>query len=160
MAAIYAACTAIGLLPGAMGYFFRPGPWYFHQLRKPSFNPPPWVFGPVWTTLYVTSGIALARVVIKRQESPIGSIAQRNCDKALQLFAAQWALNALWSPLFFGMENPQLALVDVILMVVALQQTRSEFLKIDSTAGNMLTPYLMWVSFATLLNASICYLNN
>ncbi len=137
--------SASGLLAGS-----ATTEWY-NSLVKPAFQPPPWVFGPAWTLLYTLMGIALARVW-NAADSPARS-------QALVIFAVQFLLNLLWSPVFFAMENPKAALVVIILMWGTILATIRAFGKIDKTAAYLLVPYLLWVSFASLLNASIVYLN-
>jgi tryptophan-rich sensory protein len=140
-------------LAGLLGLPFTdtdPGSWY-DTLDKPSFNPPGAVFAPVWTTLYLVMGVA-AWLVWRHPDS-----ARRRI--ALQLFAAQLALNALWSPLFFGAERPGWALAEIVVLLVAVATTLVLFLRVDRVAGLLLVPYLAWVAFATVLNASIAAMN-
>jgi translocator protein len=118
---------------------------WFPTLIKPSFNPPSWLFGPVWTTLYIMMAVA-AWLVWLRQGS-------------LVLFYVQLALNFAWSLLFFGLHSPALALVDIVAMWVLILLTLLAFWKTDRRAGWLLVPYLAWVSFASVLNASIWWLN-
>jgi translocator protein len=124
--------------------------WYANLL-KPSWNPPPWIFGPVWTTLYVM--MAVAAWLVWRQG---GWQAQ---GRPLRLFLVQWLLNALWTPLFFGMHRIGLALVDIVALWLALATTLAAFWKVKRAAGALLAPYLAWVSFATALNFAIWRLN-
>ena len=120
-------------MAGIIGSFFTfdaiPG-WYA-TLMKPDFSPPNWVFGPVWTTLYAMMGIAAYLIYRKREE-----LAQ----PALMVFGGQLALNSLWSIIFFGLQSPGLALICIIALL-------------------LMVPYLMWVSFATILNHQIWVLN-
>jgi tryptophan-rich sensory protein len=134
-------------LPGAV---FRPGEWYA-SLQKPPWTPPGWIFGPVWTALYTIMGVA-AWLVWKR-----GGFARQG--KALSLFLGQLLFNALWSPLFFGMHNPGLALADLLLLWLALAATLAAFWKARPVAGALLVPYLAWVSFAGALNFALWRLN-
>jgi benzodiazapine receptor len=122
---------------------------WFPTLNKPFFNPPPWVFAPVWTTLYIMMALAAWRVLLS------GAISK----PALNLFFGQLVLNFLWSLLFFGLHSPALALVDIIALWIMIALTLRAFLKIARPSGYLLMPYLAWVSFATLLNASIWWLN-
>jgi len=126
--------------------------WY-PTLVKPSFNPPNWIFAPVWSTLYVMMGIA-AGLVWNRMESD-----RINARKGLQFFAIQLLLNFLWSYLFFGLHNPLLALVELIVLWLMIFETYVVFKKVDKIAGMLLLPYLAWVSFAGILNAAIFWLN-
>jgi tryptophan-rich sensory protein len=125
--------------------------WY-SAIQKPSFTPPSWVFGPVWTGLYILMGIAA--FLVWRQG--LGSRAVR---VALAWFLGQLALNALWSWVFFGWHRIALALVVLALLWIALAVTLGRFAKVSRTAAGLLTPYLAWVSFAGVLNASIAWLN-
>ena len=116
-----AAWLALSFAAAAMGGFFLPGEWYA-RLQKPAWNPPNWLFGPVWAALYTTMAIA-AWLVWKRGGFP----AQRT---ALSFFLAQLLFNALWSPLFFGMHHPGLAFADIALLWLALLCTVAAFWKV------------------------------
>ncbi len=133
-----------------MGGFFLPGEWYA-RLQKPSWNPPNWVFGPVWTALYTTMAIA-AWLVWKRG----GFAVQRG---ALALFLLQLLFNVFWSPLFFGLHHPGLAFIDLLVLWFALLGTIVAFWKARAFAGALLIPYLAWVTFAGALNFAIWRLN-
>jgi tryptophan-rich sensory protein len=126
--------------------------WY-PTLVKPSFNPPNWIFAPVWSMLYIMMGVA-AGLVWNRID-----VEKEIVKKALTFFAIQLALNALWSYLFFGLKNPMLAGVEVILLWLMIFETYSKFVKINKIAGYLFIPYLLWVSFASVLNISIWWLN-
>lgn len=126
--------------------------WY-PTLVKPGFNPPNWIFAPVWSTLYVMMGIAAGMVWNRIETDRI------NVRKGLQFFAIQLALNFLWSYLFFGLHNPLLALVELIVLWLMIFETYVVFKKVDKIAGMLLLPYLAWVSFAGILNAAIFWLN-
>lgn len=126
--------------------------WY-PTLIKPSFNPPNWIFAPVWITLYVLMGIA-AGLVWDRID-----FEKETVRKALQFFSIQLALNAMWSYLFFGMKNPMLAGVEIIILWLMIYETYFIFSKVNKISGYLLIPYLLWVGFATVLNASIWWLN-
>ena len=141
---------ALSFTAAAMGGFFLLGEWYA-SLRKPAWNPPNWIFGPVWTVLYATMGVT-AWLVWKR-----GGIAGQRI--ALSLFLLQLLLNALWSPLFFGLRNPGLAFVDIVLPWLAVLVTVIAFWKAHSFSGALLVPYLTWVTFASALNFAIWRLN-
>lgn len=143
-------CVAIGYLSGMVT---RDSviTWY-PTLEKPIFNPPNWIFAPVWTLLYVMMGVAAGLVWTSNSD-------EKTTQKALGFFAIQFGLNALWSYLFFGLHNPLLALVEIVLLWLMIWETYNQFRKIDKTAGLLLIPYLAWVSFATILNASIWWLN-
>jgi tryptophan-rich sensory protein len=141
---------ALSFAAAALGAFFLPGAWYA-GLQKPSWNPPNWIFGPVWTALYTLMAVA-AWLVWRRG----GFAAQR---VALSLFLLQLLLNALWSPLFFGLQNPALALVDILLLGIALLGTVAAFWQARPLAGALLVPYLAWVGFAGALNFALWRLN-
>lgn len=140
---------SIGLCLGAgvLGSFFTFSaiPTWYVTLNKPFFSPPNWIFAPVWTTLYILMGISLYLVWTKR--------------KVPTIFWIQLILNALWSILFFGMKNPLLALIDIIALWISIFLTIKSFYKTNKLAGNLLIPYLIWVSFASILNLSILLLN-
>lgn len=124
--------------------------WYA-TLQKPVWQPPNWLFGPVWTVLYTLMGIALARLWL----APAG----RMRTIALILFAVQLVLNALWSPVFFNLEQLGWALVVIVLLVVAIGALMIVSYRVDPIATYLLIPYLVWVLFATALNGSIWQLN-
>ncbi len=121
-------------------------PTWYATLNKPFFSPPNWIFGPVWTILYILMGVSLYLVWIK--------------NKVPAVFWIQLILNALWSILFFGLKNPSLALVDIAALWVAIFLTIKSFYKINKPAGNLLIPYLLWVTFASILNLAIVVLNS
>lgn len=124
--------------------------WYA-GLLKPAWTPPAWVFGPVWTLLYVM--MAVAAWLVWREG---GWQAQ---GRALGLFLGQWLLNALWTPLFFGMHRPGLAGAEIIMLWLVLVATLRSFWQVRKPAGVLLMPYLAWVSFAVALNVAIWRLN-
>lgn len=124
--------------------------WYA-TLEKPSWNPPNWIFGPVWTTLYVAMAVA-AWLVWRRKD--VASVSM-----PLAIFGLQLVLNVAWSGLFFAMRSPGLALIDVMLLWIAILATIATFARVSRPAAILLVPYLAWVSFATLLNATIWHLN-
>lgn len=124
--------------------------WYAH-LVKPAFNPPNWIFAPVWALLYIAMAYALFRV--------LRSGAQDWLATAVTLFMVQLALNAAWSWTFFGTRSPRLGLVVIGALWVGIAATASAFWKVDPLASVLLAPYLAWVSFAGLLNWEIAKLN-
>lgn len=126
--------------------------WY-PTLIKPIFNPPNWIFMPMWTLLYILMAVAAGLVwdKIKEQNEAV--------KKALLFFIIQLTLNAIWSYLFFGLKNPLLALVEIALLWLMIYETYLKFIKINKTAGYLLIPYMAWVAFAAILNASIWWLN-
>ena len=126
--------------------------WY-PSLKKPSFTPPGWVFGPVWTSLYALMGASF--YVAERQQEE-GS----NEPKASRvLFGVQLVLNVLWSYVFFGRRSPSWALVEIVVLWAAIVATTVTFWRISRTAALLMLPYLLWTSFATLLNYKIWSLN-
>ena len=143
-----ALCLAVSGIGGAVTAT-SVGTWY-QTLQKPPFNPPDWVFAPVWTTLYVLMAIAGWRVWRARSEAG---------RRALSVFAIQLGLNLAWSFLFFGFQQIGLALVEVAVLLLAILATMALFWRIDRLAGALFLPYLIWVGYATLLNASLWQLN-
>ncbi|MFA6489583.1 MAG: TspO/MBR family protein [Candidatus Micrarchaeia archaeon] len=151
---VLAGFILLSLLAGAIGSLFTfsaiPA-WYF-TLVKPSFAPPNWLFGSVWTTLYVLIGISAYLVWQKGyQKKPIRF--------ALGIFIIQLILNALWSILFFGLRSPLYGLVEIIFLWLAIAYCIKLFWKIDRRAAYLLIPYIAWVSFASLLTYAIWALN-
>ncbi len=143
-------CLAAGAIGGLVTYPAIPG-WYA-SLNKPSFSPPNWVFGPVWTALYVLMGIAayaVYRTGMKKQ-------AVRD---ALAVFGVQLGINVLWSLLFFGLHSPIYGLMCIVALWLAIAITIIRFYAISKTAGLLLVPYILWVSFASLLNFCVWMLN-
>ena len=147
--AILALCFAVSGL-GALSTMSSVDTWYA-TLAKPPFNPPDWVFGPVWTLLYAMMAVAAWRVWREPRTPP------RNLG--LVMFWIQLSLNLAWSILFFGMRSPVTALFCILMLLLAIIVTLRSFFRVDRVAGWLLVPYLAWVSFATVLNASIWYLN-
>lgn len=124
--------------------------WYT-TINKPSWNPPDWVFGPVWSTLYLMMAVS-AWLIWRR-----GGL--RAARTPLTVFAIQLALNSLWSVLFFGMQQPGLAAIEIVILWAAILATVISFWRQSKVAGGLLIPYLLWVSFATVLNVTIWRLN-
>lgn len=152
---------------GIVGSFFTTpaiGSWYA-TLAKPSFNPPNWIFAPVWTALFFLMGVAL--YLVWSSCAKASTAAEAMADKsdgqgqagkkriAVLIFFQQLALNVLWSALFFGMQNPGLAFVEIIFLWFTILMTIFYFAKISKTAAWLLAPYILWVSFAGFLNFSI-----
>lgn len=125
---------------------------WFQTLNKPSFNPPGWVFGPVWTVLYALMGIAAAMIWQHRDTDP-------EARPALRMFGVHLALNVLWSAAFFGARSPLAALINIVALWVALVATIQRFARISGRAAGLMLPYLAWTTFATVLNAAIWRLN-
>jgi tryptophan-rich sensory protein len=144
-------CLGICFGVAAVAGLFPPGEWYA-DLRKPAWNPPNWIFGPVWTVLYTM--MAIAAWLVWKQGNASGRRA------ALTLFAVQLGLNALWSAIFFGWHRPGLAFVELLLLCLAVFATIVLFWKVTLPAGVLLLPYLAWLIFAAALNWSLWKLNS
>ena len=144
-----AAVVAASVL-GQFATFPNLAPWYA-GLAKPPFNPPIWIFGPVWTTLYVLMAYAAFRI---HRLAP--STEKR---RALTLFYLQLALNAAWSWMFFAAHSPLLGLINVVPQFVVVMATVVCFSRLDRVAGIVIAPLALWVGFASLLNGSVWWLN-
>lgn len=132
------------------GMLFAPDGWY-RRIDKPWWTPPDEVFGPVWTVLYGLMGVGMYLVARRDQHPDLG--------KAIALFCAQLLLNATYSPLFFGMHRPDLALVSTGLLWLTLVSMVRVFFRIRPAAGWLQVPYLLWVTYATALTGAIWWLN-
>lgn len=146
---LLAVCLGAAAL-GSAATVPRIDDWYA-TLDKPSWTPPSWVFGPVWTVLYIA--MAVAAWLVWRQA---GLAAAR---WPLGLFAVQLGLNVAWSWLFFGLRSPALGLIDILLLWIAIAATLASFWRRTTAAGLLLAPYLAWVTFAAALNSAIWWLN-
>lgn len=148
----FLGAVAVCELAGIIGAFSTmpaiPG-WY-STLVKPLLSPPSWIFGPVWTLLYFLMGVALYFVWTSE------SFEKR---KAMMIFGVQLFFNFIWSIIFFGYQNPGLALIDIVLLWMTIVWTIISFKNISRTAAWLLAPYILWVSFAIYLNYSIWALN-
>lgn len=133
------------------GAFIHPGAWHA-ALAKPAWNPPNWLFAPVWTALYTLMAIAAWRVW--------KTYGFKGASKALGFFLLQLALNALWTPFFFGLHEMGWALVDLVCLNLALAATIIAFSKKDRLAAGLLIPYILWTLFAGFLNFTIWRLNS
>jgi len=144
-------CVGLGFLSG---YFTASSinTWY-SELNKPFFNPPNWIFGPAWTLLYTLMAVAFALVWDSRTKIHLKS-------KAMKLFVAQFALNLVWTPVFFGLHQIAIALLIIVFLWILIFKTMQAFKRVNMTSYYLMIPYLLWVSFATALNASILYLNS
>ena len=147
-------CIVICLLAGIIGSFFTTKniPTWYAAINKPAFNPPNWIFGPVWTTLYLMMGISL--FLVWRQRNTL------NISHALIFFSIQLILNALWSFLFFGMKLLLLGFIEICILWIFILLSIITFSGISSTASYLLIPYLLWVSYASVLNYFIFKLNS
>lgn len=143
-------CQGAGLIGSIFTISAIPS-WYA-GLEKPSFSPPNWLFAPVWFLLYTLMGIA-AYLIWDR------GVGKKEVKTALTLFAVQLVLNSLWSVIFFGLRLPQYAFLEIVALWVFILLTILSFYKISKTAGLLLLPYILWVSFAAILNLFIVRLN-
>ncbi len=148
------ASIMICQLAGIIGSFFTVASisnWYL-TLNKPTFNPPNWIFSPVWVALFALMGISFYLIWNK-------GIKSRQSKIAVMLFGVQLLLNIVWSILFFGLRSPLLAFIEIIFLWIAILLTIVYFYRISKTASYLLIPYLVWVSFAGVLNFFLFYLN-
>lgn len=145
LAATFAA-AALGNAATASGL----GAWY-DSLQKPAWNPPRWLFGPVWSTLYALMAVA-AWCVWQHREHP-------DTRNALAWFFRQLVLNALWSFLFFGFRRPDLAFAEILILLAMIVVVQVKFARIDRTAALLWAPYVAWVAFASVLNGTLWWLN-
>ena len=143
---VLVAFVVASFAAAATGAIFRPGDWY-KQLDKPRWRPPDWLFGPVWTVLYAS--IALSGWLVWREAGIAGAAL------SLGVYAVQLLLNAAWTPIFFGLHRPGLALIEIMVLWAAILATIVLFEPISVAAALLLVPYLAWVSFASALNFSI-----
>ena len=127
-------------------------PTWYTTLNKPFFAPPNWIFGPVWTLLYLLMGVAF--YLIWKQ-----GWKKKKVKTAELFFLAQLTLNFIWSPIFFGLRSPLLGLIVIVVMWVLIVMTMKKFYPLSRLAFYLLVPYLLWVSFATILNAAVVVLN-
>jgi len=144
------ACQAAGVIGSV---FTTPAiPNWYAALEKPFFTPPSWLFAPAWITLYLL--MAIAAFLIWRK-----GLGEEGVKTALVIFLVQLVLNALWSLVFFGLQSPLYGMVVILLLWVAILLTIIKFFKLSAAAGALLLPYILWVSFASILNISIWVLN-
>jgi tryptophan-rich sensory protein len=136
------------------GSLFTPiaGSWYYTTLAKPAWNPPDWLFPPVWTVLFILMGVALSLVFEK-------GIDKKEVQKGVLLFGVQLFLNLGWSASFFGLRSPMAGFAEILVLWLFIVLTIFAFGKVSRTAALCLVPYLMWVSFASYLNFVILRLN-
>lgn len=142
-------CVGCGAFVGAST---APGEW-FETIVKPSWQPPSWLFAPVWTTLYAMIGASFALVWCNK------SVSHTQKTNALMIFAMQFVLNLLWSFIFFNFQQVGFAFIEIIILWIFILLTIRAFYSIDKRAAYLLIPYLCWVSFATVLNGTIWWLN-
>ena len=143
-------CELVGLI--STPFTISAIPTWYATLNKPSFSPPNWIFAPVWTLLYFMMGVS-AYLVWKE------GLKKKSVKKALFYFIFQLTCNFLWSFLFFYLRSPLLAFADIVLLWILIVLTMIKFYKISKAASYLLLPYLLWVSFASILNLFIVILN-
>ena len=147
-------CIVVCQLAGVVGSVFtvKSIPTWYAALQKPSFTPPNWLFGPAWITLYLL--MAIAAFLVWRK-----GLGERHVQWALITFLVQLVLNALWSVVFFGLQSPLSGVIVIAGLWIVILFTTIRFFRIATWAGALLLPYILWVSFAAVLNASIWLLN-
>ena len=164
-------------MAGVAGSFFTAPAieaWYV-KLEKPFFSPPNWIFAPVWTILYLLMGISLFLVWKKnwgiiipageperKSWNPISTKLWRGSwreENAILIFALQLVLNILWSVIFFGLKSPSIAFVEILMLWFAILYTIVNFYRISKPAAYLLIPYILWISFASILNFFVWWLN-
>ena len=143
-------CEGVGLLSGFLTR--NEMTTWFATLNKPSWNPPSWVFGPVWTTLYLLMAISVW-LVWKSHYS------DRRKESAMTIFAVQLFFNFCWSIIFFSYHSPAWAFVDILLLIITIVMTMISFSSMSKVATLLLVPYLLWVCFASFLNYTIWSMN-
>jgi len=144
-----ALCEGVGIL-GSIFTIPSITTWYIH-LNKPAFNPPNWIFGPVWTALYLLIGIVLYLILERKIKNKKNII--------LSVFLMQLFLNLLWSIIFFGMHLPSLAFIEIAFLWGSIVWLVVNLWKVSRSASLILIPYLCWVSFAAILNLTVVILN-
>ena len=150
----FIVCLALTFSAALLGSLFTRtavSDWYAN-LNKPIFTPPDWLFGPVWTALYLLMALSALFVWQKGLENPAVRI-------ALALFLVQLILNALWTPLFFGLKIPLVAFIEILLLLAAIGLAITAFARVSIPAALLLLPYILWTSFAAVLNFFIWLLN-
>jgi tryptophan-rich sensory protein len=149
LAAFLLGCAGVSLV-GAAITATSVGDWY-QTIAKPSFNPPDWLFAPIWTTIYILIAVAGWRAWPQAGTAMVSG--------AFAVYVAQLALNIGWSFLFFGLQKIGLALIEIVVLLAAIAVNIVLFWRLDRWAGVLLVPYLVWVAFATVLTAAIWRLN-
>ncbi|HEY5536410.1 MAG TPA: TspO/MBR family protein [Ignavibacteria bacterium] len=142
-------CQIVGII----GSFFTAKniPVWYAGLKKPVFNPPNWVFAPVWITLYLLMGVSFYLIWIKSAEKDI--------KIPVILFIAQLILNSFWTIIFFGLKSPGFALFEILILWILILLCIIEFYPVSVTASLLLIPYILWVTYASILNYSLWRLN-
>jgi len=145
--AALAGFVLLTFLAPLAGAWMPPGEWY-RSLNKPSWTPPPWVFGPAWTFLYLSMAVAAW-----------GVWRRAGWSSPLHWWLAQLVLNAVWTPLFFGLRQPGLAFAEIALLWLAVAISTAKFFPVVRWAGALMVPYLLWVTFAAALNFALWRMN-
>lgn len=147
------------LAAGGIGAIFtiEAIPTWYAGIAKPAWNPPSWLFGPVWTSLYITMGYSSWLVWRSGRRQAVAE--EHRSRTALLVYAAQLGANGAWSPIFFGAKRVDFALAAIAVLLVLIVVTIGRFYQVNRLAGLLLVPYLAWVTFATILNATIWQLN-
>lgn len=150
---VFIVSVVVSFVAGAIGSLATvPNiPSWYAALEKPVLNPPNWVFGPVWSTLYLLMGIALALIILEAGRRPK--------KKAYIWFGVQLILNALWSLVFFGLHSPWFGVIIIVALIASIVITIREFYRIKRYSAWLLAPYLAWVCFATYLTVGVALLN-
>lgn len=151
LAGLIILCQGVGIA-GALVTAGSVDSWYA-EIQKPFFNPPNWIFGPMWTLLYLMMAVSCWLILQSGTEKHLRRT-------AVFLFGLQLFVNGLWSPVFFGLKNPGLAFAHILILWAAIALTYRAFLRVSRPAGLLLLPYWVWVSFAALLNFEIWRLNS
>jgi tryptophan-rich sensory protein len=146
----FLAICIVAMIAGAVVTTPNVTTWY-KELARPPWTPPPWLFGPVGTVLYIMMAVSAWLVWMRREVV--------NIRWPMTLFGAQLVLNVAWSWIFFGMKSPGVALIEIVALLVAIALTMVSFAKTSGTASLLLAPYLAWVMFATSLNIGFWWLN-
>lgn len=162
--AAFLGVTALAPIIGGMATARSVNSEWFRTLNKPAWNPPDWIFGPVWTVLYILMGVAawmVWRTLAAKAAAPDGRppVFAPMMRVPLILYATQLALNALWSVLFFGLREPGWAFAEITLLWAAILATTIAFARVSVGAAWLMSPYLAWVSFAAALNFAIWRMN-
>ena len=147
------AWIAVSFVPATTAAFVDTGPWY-DSLNRPAWTPPSWVFGPVWTLLYLLMGVAAWRVWVRR------GFGDRDTRRVLLLFLIHLVFNAAWTWLFFGLHMLNAAAVEIVILWVMILALGVLFWKRDRVAGVLLLPYMLWVTYAVTLSIGFAIMNS
>ncbi|MHC4840243.1 MAG: TspO/MBR family protein [Planctomycetota bacterium] len=142
--------VVVCFVPSVFSALFPVDSWYA-QLDKPAFTPPAWLFGPVWTVLYTLMAVSIWRIWETRADSGV--------TWPIRIFLVQLGVNALWTPAFFGLHRPDIAFGVIVFLWISIFATMIVFYRHNKFAATLLLPYLLWVSFASVLNATLAHMN-